>query len=401
MGEPVPSWLPSSRQPGVDRSRVRVPGEIEVWSVVLGHRCRRAVRVAAQAAVLVAVVGGTAAYTRQGKDVVLVLDGRSVAVQAGVDDVRGLLADQGVALSARDLVVPALDSTLLDGGRVVVRFARPLTVTVDGVPKTYWTTELTVDAALTALGLRAEDAAISVSRSAPLGRNGLDVVVSHPKTVTIAAGGRTRNVVSASVTVSELLREQGLTVRPADQLSVLPNSPVVDGLVVAVTRIDRRRITVTETVAPPVTRRPARDLERGAQRVVTVGRPGSRTATYTLVLVGGQEAGRELVSARVVRKPVAKVVRLGTGRVPRARADGGVDGLNWAALARCESGGNPRAVNPAGYYGLYQFSAATWRSVGGTGLPSDAPPDEQLQRAKLLYLRSGVGQWGCGHHLFD
>jgi uncharacterized protein YabE (DUF348 family) len=269
------------------------------------------------------------------------------------------------------------------------------------VPRTYWTTELTVDAALTALGIRTERSAVSVSRSAPIGRKGLDVVVSHPKTVTIVAGGRTRNVVSASATVAELLREQGLTASPTDHLSVLPSSPVVDGLVVAVTRIHRRRITVTETVAPPVTRRPAGDLERGTQRVVTAGRPGSRTATYTVVLVGGQEAGRELVSARVLRKPVAKVVHLGTRRAAPARSVAGVDGLNWAALARCESGGNPRAVNAAGYYGLYQFSAATWRSVGGTGLPSDAPPDEQLQRAKLLYLRSGAGQWGCGRHLFD
>ena len=80
---------------------------------------------------------------------------------------------------------------------------------------------------------------------------------------------------------------------------------------------------------------------------------------------------------------------------------GGVDGLNWAALAQCESGGNPRAVNPAGYYGLYQFNLATWHSVGGAGNPIDASPAEQLYRAKLLYKRGGAGQWGCGGHLFD
>jgi hypothetical protein len=36
-----------------------------------------------------------------------------------------------------------------------------------------------------------------------------------------------------------------------------------------------------------------------------------------------------------------------------------VSRLNWRALARCESGGNPRAVNPAGYYGLYQEAAVS------------------------------------------
>jgi peptidoglycan hydrolase-like protein with peptidoglycan-binding domain len=76
--------------------------------------------------------------------------------------------------------------------------------------------------------------------------------------------------------------------------------------------------------------------------------------------------------------------------------------LNWRALARCESSGNPRAVNPAGYYGLYQFSPATWRSVGGSGLPSRASAAEQTKRAQILFRRSGSGPWPvCGRHLFD
>jgi uncharacterized protein YabE (DUF348 family) len=379
-----------------------VPGDCEVWSIVLDHLSGRALRVAAQAAVLTAVVGGTVAYTHHGRNVTLVLDGRSVDLQSRSADVRSLLADEGITLSARDLVAPAPDSQLVDGQRVVVRFARPLTATVDGVPRTYWTTELTVDAALKALGIRAEGAAVNVSRSAPLGRNGLDLVVSHPKTVTIAADKRTRHVVSSASTVGELLAEQGVAVRPTDQLSVLTSSPVVDGLVVGVTRIDRRRITVTEDVAPPVTRRAAADLEKGTQRVVAAGRAGTRSVTYTVVLVGGKETSREVVSATVVRAPVAKVVRVGTKpAAPRIGSVAGVDGLNWSALARCESGGNPRAVSPAGYYGLYQFSPSTWRTVGGSGLPSQASADEQLYRAKLLYKRSGAGQWGCGQHLFD
>jgi hypothetical protein len=76
--------------------------------------------------------------------------------------------------------------------------------------------------------------------------------------------------------------------------------------------------------------------------------------------------------------------------------------LNWAALARCESGGNPHAVNPAGYYGLYQFSRPTWRSVGGSGLPSHASAARQTMRAQILFRRAGSGPWPvCGHHLFD
>ena len=109
---------------------------------------------------------------------------------------------------------------------------------------------------------------------------------------------------------------------------------------------------------------------------------------------------RETLSTKVTRQPVAQQVSVGTKPRPAAPAPT-ADGLNWAALAACESGGNPRAVNPAGYYGLYQFSLSTWASVGGSGNPIDASPAEQLARAQTLYARSGAGQWGCGSHLFD
>jgi len=87
---------------------------------------------------------------------------------------------------------------------------------------------------------------------------------------------------------------------------------------------------------------------------------------------------------------------------PPSRSDDRLGSLNWSALARCESGGNPHAVNPSGYYGLYQFSRGTWRSVGGSGLPSRASSAEQTRRAKTLFLRTGARSWPhCGPRLFS
>src|SRR3954471_5396525 len=51
-----------------------------------------------------------------------------------------------------------------------------------------------------------------------------------------------------------------------------------------------------------------------------------------------------------------------------------------AAIARCESHGNPRAIGGGGRYrGMFQFDFATWRSVGGTGDPARASVAEQYK----------------------
>lgn len=77
---------------------------------------------------------------------------------------------------------------------------------------------------------------------------------------------------------------------------------------------------------------------------------------------------------------------------------GGVTIAVLEEIASCESGGNPEVVSANGlYHGKYQFHPDTWRSVGGTGLPSKAPEVEQDYRAAMLLARSGPGQWPvCG-----
>lgn len=68
------------------------------------------------------------------------------------------------------------------------------------------------------------------------------------------------------------------------------------------------------------------------------------------------------------------------------------------AIAACESGGDPGAVDPSGTYrGKYQFDLQTWASVGGSGDPASAPEAEQDRRAAMLYARSGATPWPvCG-----
>ena len=69
-----------------------------------------------------------------------------------------------------------------------------------------------------------------------------------------------------------------------------------------------------------------------------------------------------------------------------------------AAIAACESGGNPQAIGGGGQYrGLFQMTYASWAASGGQGDPAAASVAEQVKRAEILYAQAGSGQWPvCG-----
>ena len=105
------------------------------------------------------------------------------------------------------------------------------------------------------------------------------------------------------------------------------------------------------------------------------------------------------VETKKVRKTEREVRSSRSADRPASSAKANLSGA-WAKVANCESGGNPNAVNGAGYYGLFQFDLQTWRSVGGSGNPTQASAAEQLSRAKKLYAQRGASPWPvCGRYL--
>lgn len=87
-------------------------------------------------------------------------------------------------------------------------------------------------------------------------------------------------------------------------------------------------------------------------------------------------------------------------RARARRAQAPATAANFARLRQCESGGNYAINTGNGYYGAYQFSAGTWRSLGLSGLPHQASPAEQDAAAARLQAQQGWRPWpGCSRKL--
>jgi resuscitation-promoting factor RpfA len=97
--------------------------------------------------------------------------------------------------------------------------------------------------------------------------------------------------------------------------------------------------------------------------------------------------------ARVVVAGVAVGAPLALTNAP-AQAAPGVD---WDAIAQCESGGNWSINTGNGYYGGLQFKQSTWTANGGTGSPAGASREEQIRVAENTLRTQGIGAWPvCG-----
>jgi uncharacterized protein YabE (DUF348 family) len=361
---------------------------------------RRSLQLSLFALVLVGLVGGSVAFYLAQKSLTLTVDGQSRSVSTYAGTVGEVLEDEGLTPAAHDVVLPGEHASVSDGDTVVLNRARHLTLTVDGVQKDVYVTALSVDEALDQLGYRADDLVLSASRSERLPLRGMQLSITTPKNVTLVVDGTERVVTTTAATAGDLLAEQGVTLGQTDRTSLYPTQALLDKMRLQVYRVQVNE--VTETTPIPHGRVETQDPNayKGDETVTVPGVDGQQTTTYRVTVTDGVETARQQLSTAVASPPVDEQVTVGTKDKPTATPS--ADGLNWAALAKCESGGNPRAVNSrGGYYGLYQFSLSTWASVGGSGNPIDASADEQTARAQTLYARSGAGQWGCGSHLFD
>ena len=75
-------------------------------------------------------------------------------------------------------------------------------------------------------------------------------------------------------------------------------------------------------------------------------------------------------------------------------------GVNWSAIAACESGGNWGTSTGNGFYGGLQFTEGTWLANGGGQYASSAnlaTPAQQVAVGERVLASQGIGAWPvCG-----
>jgi uncharacterized protein YabE (DUF348 family) len=230
-------------------------------------------------------------------------------------------------------------------------------------------------------------------------------VVTLP-TVTLTVGtGDVATVYTDASTVGDLLTDKGVKLGSRDQVAPDVESPIADGMAIAVTKVSVKLTTRSETVAQPADKLVAdASLAAGSKKTVTKGHPGEVTVYYHTKVTNGVVGKPYEVSRKTVTPAVASVVHFGTkssasSSASNAPASIGANGVDWDAVAQCESGQRWNINTGNGYYGGLQFDIRTWLGNGGGKYAPRADlatKAQQIEIANYVYAHRGLQPWGCG-----
>ncbi|MGH3354878.1 MAG: transglycosylase family protein [Nocardioidaceae bacterium] len=363
---------------------------------------RKKIAIIATAVVaILSVIGAGFAYASQSKTVTLSVDGKVTEVDTRAGTVEEVLESEGIAVDHRDAVAPSLTSAVDEGSRIAVRFGRQLTLNVDGEKDDYWVTATSVNEALGQLGFRFADAELSASRSAAIGRQGLNLTVATEKAVTVVDGAdKPEKVQTTALTVADALKEAKAKPNRFDRVKPSEKAEVEDGDRIVLTRVSKvTRSRNVEVDAETIVRYDDGMFEDKSE-VQREGRDGLKKVTTRFVRENGDRTNATVVGTDVLREPVSRIEVHGTKERPEPEPAPAPDysggGTVWDELAECESGGNWATNTGNGYYGGLQFSSETWQAYGGGAYASTADQasrEAQIAIAEKVQAAQGWGAW--------
>ncbi|MDI2036413.1 resuscitation-promoting factor [Paenarthrobacter nitroguajacolicus] len=370
-------------------------------------------KVGAQLLVVAALVVGVVAFVGNNKTVTLNVDGKVSSIQTFGGTVDEVVKAAKVELKDADRVSPALDTRVDNGSVVNINLAKAVSIELDGARKTVNTTAPDVAGLVSELGV-ASSSQVSQPKEAALEVTGSFVAISTPKTISLVADGKSTSTTTTAADVATVLKDAGIKVGANDHLSQPGNAPVIQDMVIKVSRVDTSKTAeATEEVPFDSVKTESADLFKGEEKVTQEGVAGSLVKTFKLVLVDGREASRTLVSSNVATAPVAEKISVGTKARPAATPAAAAAGAPvssgptgapneamWDRIAQCESGGNWAINSGNGYYGGLQFSGPTWLANGGGAYAPTAnlaSKAQQIEIANRLYAKNGLSDWGCAH----
>lgn len=271
-----------------------------------------------------------------------------------------------------------------EGGTIKIDKLNNINVEFDGVINTYSVYEDTVGEALDNLGIElSENSKINYELTDAV-KDGMVITIKSAKSVTLTADGKSAKYAIYQGTVTDLLELAQITLGEDDYTEPSLDTELEANMKVTVYRVEYKSVTETEEVKFKTTTVKKSSMNEGTQKVVTQGVNGEDQVSYEVKYVNGKEESRTETERTTVKKPVNKVVNVGTKKVSSSSSStvksNGVTSKNgytvgqkisgrythYCACASCGSGSGVTASGKKVYNGMANpyYVACNWLPMG-------------------------------------
>lgn len=271
-----------------------------------------------------------------------------------------------------------------EGGTIKIDKLNNINVEFDGVINTYSVYEDTVGEALDNLGIELSENSKMNYELTDAVKDGMVITIKSAKSVTLTADGKSAKYAIYQGTVTDLLELAQITLGEDDYTEPSMDTELEANMKVTVYRVEYKSVTETEEVKFKTTTVKKSSMNEGTQKVVTQGVNGEDQVSYEVKYVNGKEESRTETERTTVKKPVNKVVNVGTKKVSSSSSStvksNGVTSKNgytvgqkisgrythYCACASCGSGSGVTASGKKVYNGMANpyYVACNWLPMG-------------------------------------
>ncbi len=406
------------------------------------------------------ITDGSQIVVQRGRLLTLTVDGASRQVWTTATTVEQALAEIGQDPASYQLSADRSRAIPLGGLQVAASTLRTVSVTGAAGSRKYRTTATTIGTFLAENKLTpAKNQRVSAALTAPV-TDGAAITIRTLPTVKITTGkDAAKSVIVDGATVADALAAAKVTLGRDDSVAPAAKTPLQDGQKITVTRISFVTAVERQPIEQPADQTRDDDSQLvGTSTVVREGEPGVAEVTYKTKVTNGVKGQRQQIARRTVTEAVAQITAVGTKQPPPpaaptpppaapeprpaapapapapapaaapapqpapapepapkpapapeaapatepapAPAPSGASGVDWDAIARCESTNNWSINTGNGYYGGLQFDIGTWLSNGGGEYAPRADlatREQQIAIAERVYASRGLSPWVCGY----
>ena len=208
--------------------------------------------------------------------------------------------------------------------------------------------------------------------------NGMSIRYQGSLNIRLTDQGNSNEVLSSFETVEEILKENGISLSPLDEVSPAGNTLIYSGLEIIIERVEEGEIVEEYGIPYEHLVRGNPEKLYGTEQLVQAGKPGVEEITYSVRYRDGQEEFRVRLSSQVTIAPVDEIIEVGRKIIVESYEQGRA---SWYSYQSCLCAAHP--FFPKGSY-LRVTAVASGKSV--IVAVNDSGPNQTIHPERVLDL---------------